>query len=646
MCGITGFWARPNLREEQLLTKLRAATDIIEHRGPDDDGHWVDPQSGMALGFRRLSIIDLSQAGHQPMQSFHGRYWMTFNGEVYNAFKFRDELIQLGFKFRGHSDTEIMLAMFEAWGVETSVKKLIGMFGIALWDTQERVLTLIRDRVGIKPMHYGFVNGCLAWGSELKSIEVIAEGNLKTDDDAVDEFMHYGYISAPRTIYKDVKKIFAGQMLRFHAPDEEPEAIAYWSMSDVVENGRLHRLNGSDQDAIDSLEAILRDSIDLRMLADVPLGAFLSGGIDSSTVVALMQSISSKPVKTFTIGFEEARYDESAAARAIAKHLGTEHHEMIVTSKEAQDVIPMLSNMYDEPFADSSQIPTYLVSKLARKHVTVSLSGDGGDEMFTGYNRYRFHREAWEKLKKLPKPLRSVMSAAILAQPTEVLNVTMAPIKKLAERSGAPGPIGQKMRKLATVMKSADAHELIQAMSVAGAAHNLLNRPAGNTARQLCIPKWMTEVEEMQYEDALYYMTEDILCKVDRASMAVSLEGRVPILDHRVIEYAWSLPESLKLRGTEGKWILKQVLYKHVPKELMDRPKTGFGIPVGLWIRNELRDWAESLLNESAVNKVGILDAKEVRKCLDQHQSGACNWEPSLWKALMLQAWGLNPRKG
>jgi len=641
MCGITGFWTSSQKTEDKLLTRLRKATDVIEHRGPDDEGHWVDPRFGTALGFRRLSIQDLSEAGHQPMSSHSGRYTMTFNGEVYNAPALREKLPPLGYEFRGHSDTEIMLAAFENWGIEESLKQFIGMFAIALWDSHERVLTLTRDRVGIKPLHYGVVGDSLVWGSELKSIESLADHRLEPDPSAIDEFFQIRFITAPRSIYKGIHKLIPGQILQFKAPDQEPIVTTYWSVHDVVENGRLNPFKGTEQEAIDGLEAILKDSIDLRMLSDVPLGAFLSGGIDSSTVVALMQSISSQPVKTFTIGFTEQSYDESDPARAIAKHLRTDHHELRVTPREALEVIPLLPKMYDEPFADASQIPTYLVSKLARTKVTVSLSGDGGDEVFAGYNRYRLERELWSKISRVPRPIRTSVSSVILGIPPQFLNRAMAPLKPLASKYGRLGPIGPKMHRLARLLRTKDSRELSVLSEFAGSGRFMLANKGPHSIQPKCIPSWLTVVEAMQYDDMHRYLPDDILCKVDRASMAVSLEARVPILDHRVIEYAWALPESLKMPTLEGKWVLRQVLYKYVPKEMMDRPKTGFGIPVGPWLKTELRDWAEALLSKEAIAKVGILDHAAVRKAFDEHLAGTHNNEYKLWSALMLQGWGL-----
>ena len=639
MCGITGFVdPRNSLPTPELEHLTQAMADAVAYRGPDDSGVWVDSEAGLGLGQRRLSIVDLSPAGHQPMVSACGRYVIVYNGEVYSHVPMRQELEAMGRQFRGHSDTEVILESCAAWGVEATVQRLIGMFAFALWDRQDRSLTLVRDRLGIKPLYWGRFGSLVMFGSELKSLRVHPGWAPKIDREAAATFLRHCYLPAPYSIYHGVQKLLPGTYAVFH-PGKEPELHTYWDARHVALTSLANRFNGSDRQAVDQLDALLRDAVGKRMMADVPLGAFLSGGIDSSVVVALMQAQSSQKIKTFSIGFREDGYDEAEHARAVAKHLGTDHTELYVDPQHAIDVIPSLPSMYDEPFADSSQIPTYLVSELARRHVTVSLSGDGGDELFTGYSRYAFAAGVWGKISLLPKPLRKLAAKMIEGVSPSAWDSLFS----LAPGKFRPARAGDKLHKLAGVLALPDGDSFYRAI-VSQIRDPETYAPGIAERRGLLWDPFVQKnfpnfLDRMQVLDALTYLPDDILTKVDRASMAVSLEARVPLLDHRVFAFAWSLPQHMKLRGSETKWALRQVLYRYVPRELIDRPKMGFGIPLDSWLRGLLRDWAEDLLSPEKLRSGGILAPAPVQALWAEHLSGDRNHQYPLWNILMLQAW-------
>jgi asparagine synthase (glutamine-hydrolysing) len=616
----------------------------IRHRGPDDSGDWVDAQNGVALGFRRLAILDLSPAGHQPMLSADGRYVIVFNGEVYNFNQLRTELASLGHAFRGHSDTEVMLAAICQWGIQDAVQRFNGMFAFALWDRRECRLTLVRDRLGIKPLYYGWAGSVFLFGSELKALKAYPAFQAEIDRGALALYLRHNYIPAPYTIYTGFCKLLPGTILTLAGNQlgELPDPVPYWSARQVAESGVAHLFEGSDQEAVVELDALLRESVRERMVADVPLGAFLSGGIDSSAIVALMQVQSSRPVQTFTIGFHESSYNEAEHAKEVARHLGTEHTELYVTPQEAQAVIPRLPALFDEPSADSSQIPTFLIAELARRHVTVSLSGDGGDELFGGYNRYSWARKIWKVTGRLPGTFRTFGSAALLRTPSTAWDILLS--NRFIPPRWRISEAGEKIRKIAEILP-ADSPEAIYldlvshwkepASIVRGAAEPSTRL----TSREswACVPDYTAW---MMYMDLVTYLPDDILVKVDRASMGVSLEARVPFLDdQRVVEFAWRLPLRMKIRNGQGKWILRQVLYQYVPCQMIERPKMGFGIPIDAWLRGPLRGWAESLLGERRLKDEGFFNPKPIRQKWQEHLTGKHNWQYHLWDILMFEAW-------
>ena len=613
----------------------------LHHRGPDDHGVWIDEQHQITLGHARLSILDLSPKGHQPMHSTSGRYVVTFNGEIYNFSTLRAELEVIGFSFSSHSDTEVLLAAIEAWGVYSALKRFVGMFAIALWDRKIKCLHLARDRMGEKPLYYGEHNGIFLFGSELKALKAHPVTNFEINRDALALMLRHNYIPTPHTIYQGVSKLTPGTLLTINCTNGQLifKHEAYWSAHQVATEGNANPFDASPDEVINGLDSLLLSTISEKMVSDVPLGAFLSGGFDSTMVAALMQAQSSQPVKTFTIGFHEQDYNEAVHAKAVAKHLGTDHTELYVTPEEAMAVIPRLPTIWDEPFSDSSQIPTLLVSELARKHVTVSLSGDGGDELFCGYNRYTQGYQIWRRLQLLPAPLRQLIGSLMQVFPGAPLECLFGFLPK---RFQLPH-LADRLPKLAEVVKEKSGesyyHRLIShwkepASLVLGAVEpqTLFNRPGQH-------PKLADFREKMMYLDSMTYLPDDILTKVDRASMAVSLEARVPLLDHRVVEFAWKVPMSLKYRGGKGKWLLREVLYRYVPRELMERPKMGFGVPIGDWLRGPLREWAEELLDEKRLQNEGFFDPAPIRKMWNEHVSGKRRWHYYLWDVLMFQAW-------
>ena len=611
----------------------------LRHRGPDDAAEFFDPTSGVGLAFRRLAILDLSEAGRQPMRSASGRYTMVFNGEVYNYEAIRRELAG---PWRGHSDTEVMLAAFERWGIESAVQRFVGMFAIAVWDRDQRRLTLLRDRLGIKPLYYGHVGGDFVFASELKAIQQYPGFAATVDPEALALYLRVNYVPSPYCIYRGMAKLPPGHILTLAEGASTPEVHAYWSARAVAQNGVEQRLQLSHDELVEELHAKLKEAVALRMIADVPLGAFLSGGIDSSTVVALMQAQSAQPIKTFTIGFHEDDYNEAAWAKRIAAHLGTEHTELYLGAKESLDVIPQLPTMFDEPFADSSQIPTYLVSKLARTRVTVSLSGDGGDELFGGYQRYFLTRSLWNSVRRVPRRLGETLSKCVEAIPPAGYDRAYRVVSSLVPKRKRLSAVGDKAHKLGRLLRSATPDELyLRALSLWTPAEVMPQTPEPHFFRDFIHDtQWLPTLEErMMLTDLMNYLPDDVLTKVDRASMAVSLEARVPLLDHRVVEFAWQLPLSLKIRARKGKWALRQVLYKYVPRELVDRPKMGFGVPVGYWLRGPLRAWAEELLSPASLSRHGFFEPQPIRRIWDEHLSGRHNWQYHLWDILMFQAW-------
>ncbi len=648
MCGIAGFvTARADIGEPELRAQVGRMAAALRHRGPDDEGVWIDPLAGIALGHRRLSVLDVSSQGHQPMASQCGRFVICYNGEIYNWQAIRSELehVDSTVQWRGHSDTEVMLAAVARWGVEQSLKRFVGMFVFALWDRQERVLYLARDRLGEKPLYYGWVGDVLLFGSELKALRAHPAWQGAIDRDALALYMRYSYVPAPYSIYKGIRKLAPGTIARIASPRTQDSLVLrqYWSARQAAEQGVAWPFAGSDAEAVEQLDGLLRSTIRRQMVADVPLGAFLSGGIDSTTVVALMQAQSTRPIQTFTIGFNEADYDEARHAKAVAAHLGTEHTELYLTAAQAMAVIPKLPTLYDEPFSDSSQIPTFLVSELARRTVTVSLSGDGGDELFAGYNRYFWGTSIWRKTGWLPRPLRRAIAGSIEAVSPEKWNTWLSRVRAaLPRHMDYPNP-GDKLHKLADIIDAATICEMYDGL----VSHwrNTRELVPGST-EPITVLRDKTQwanlenfASQMMYLDLVTYLPDDILVKLDRASMGVSLESRVPFLDHNVVEFAWRMPMTMKIRDGQGKWLLRQVAYKYVPRELFERPKTGFGIPIESWLRGPLRDWAEDLLDPVRIRNQGYLNPDPIMTKWKEHISGRRNWQYYLWDVLMFQAW-------
>ena len=659
MCGITGLW--PVQITSPLAPIVGSMAAALVSRGPDAAGGWVDDTAGMALGHCRLAVLDLSSAGTQPMHSACARLVIVFNGEIYNHLQLRSELEAAGLEplWRGHSDTETLLAGISAWGLEQTLQRCVGMFAIALWDRTSHTLTLARDRFGEKPLYYGWAGqgegAAFVFASELKALKSYPGFAAPVCREALAQYMRFMYVPAPRSIYQGVYKLEPGCLLTLQGP---PQAAVpaqplrpgqahgsvsvqrWWALSDAVEAGARNPLI-DEAEALRLVEEQLTESVSLQSLADVPLGAFLSGGVDSSAIVALMQKQATRPVKTFTIGFDQAGFDESPHALAVARHLGTEHHEMRVTAAMAQAVIPSLPAMYDEPFADSSQIPMHLVCKAARQQVTVALSGDAGDELFGGYNRYFWGPRLWRRLSRLPYPLRQALSGTVATLPAGGWDALASPL-------GVVRP-GEKLHKLARALRGVHDFDGLYrnlvsewqdpAAIVLGEHGQPVHEPASLLDDPLPVTGTEADALRMMYRDSMTYLPDDILCKVDRAAMAVSLETRVPFLDHRVVELAWRLPLHMKIRGNEGKWALRQVLYKYVPRDLIERPKAGFAIPVGEWLRGPLRDWAEALLDTERLEQEGYLHPEPIRRAWQEHLSGRFDWTPRLWAVLMFQSW-------
>lgn len=626
MCGFTGFIS---VESSNLKDRLISMINTLAHRGPNDQDFWL--QAGVGLAHRRLSILDLSSDGRQPMLSPSGRYVIVYNGEVYNFEEIRSLLS--GITWRGHSDTEVILAAIETWGLEAALEKFIGMFAFALWDKHTSTLHLVRDRLGIKPLYYGWSEKTFLFGSELKALAAWPNFKGKINHDALALFLRHNYVPAPYSIYDNIYKLPQGHFISITTENTIPQPKAYWSAQNVIETATA--FNGSWKEAMEQLESLLKNAIRLRMIADVPLGAFLSGGLDSSTVVALMQSMSSKPVRTFSIGFNENGYNEAEHAKEVARHLDTEHTEYYVTANEAMEVIPKLSTIYDEPFAASSQIPMYLVSQLAKQNVTVALSGDGGDELFAGYNRYMWANDIWNKTHRIPRYLRQKIAAVINFLPPHAWNRFF---KLFAFQYALPT---DKIYKLANILESKTENDVYRNLVchwndvqsvVLGVQKDALNN-------HLIADQISNFTERMMFLDLMTYLPDEVLVKVDRATMATGLETRVPLLDHRVVEFAWQLPLSFKLKDGQGKYLLRQILYRYVPKQLVERPKMGFSVPIDTWLRGSLRSWAEDLLNPQRLKAEGFFHESVITKKWIEHVSGKRNWHNQLWSILMFQAW-------
>ncbi len=640
MCGIAGLidWSAATSADE-LRSVATAMTETLRHRGPDAGNVWAEAEGGAALGHRRLAIIDLSPGAAQPMHSAEGRYVITFNGEIYNYRDIRRELETHGCAMRSDSDTEVLLEACALWGVEAAIERTIGMFAFALWDRRTRTLTLARDRLGIKPLYYSMTSRGLMFASQLKAFRPVPHWKPSIDEDAVVGYLRHAYIAQPRTIFREARKLPPGHVLTVREGiSREPKC--FWDLRAIAVAGQRRNDPTSDaSEAMERLDALLRDAVKLRMIADVPLGAFLSGGIDSSTVVAMMQAQSAQPVKTFSIGFHERDYDEAQCAKRVAAHLGTDHTEFYVEPRHALDTISQLPDWFDEPFADSSQIPTYLVSELTRKHVTVALSGDGGDEVFGGYNRYLWGSRIAGAMALLPPAMRRASATALRRLSPSSWNHLFG----FVPPSWRPSLPGEKLHKIASILEHREPDDIYRrlvsqwdAPVEIAAAGQEPHGPLWDRSLAREIPDF---VARMQFLDMASYLPDDILAKVDRATMAVGLEGRVPLIDHRVVAYSWRLPHDFKVRRGQGKWLLRRVLHRYVPRGLIERPKMGFAVPIDAWLRGPLRDWAESLLAPGRLEADGLVRAEPVRRAWQQHLDGTHNWQHPLWTVLMLQAW-------
>lgn len=622
MCGFTGFLIRPGESTQVLTQWGDAMNKTLWHRGPDDGGLWVDQAAGIVLASRRLAILDLSPAGHMPMTSHCGRYVIAYNGEIYNFLDIRRDLEKEGQYFVSHSDTEVLVEACALWGVERALNQLNGMFSFALWDKKERTLTLVRDRLGVKPLFYGWCQNTFLFGSELKALYSFPDFKGTLDRSSICLFLRLGYVPAPYSIYENIYKLPPGHLLTLSSPREHSPPRPYWCVRKIVETGLQNRFRGDIHEAADEMDWILRDSVRLRMLADVPVGAFLSGGIDSSLVVAMMQAQTTSTAKTFTIGFTEASHNEADYARQIAQHVGTEHTDICISPRDAQDIIPLLPGIYDEPFADPSQIPTFLVSRLARQAVTVSLSGDGGDELFGGYTEYLLGTERLKLLRRLPPVVRSLIRAGGKGIGVQANRR----FRKIEELLKVTTPEAMRHYHASQWMWPADlvpeANEHLTAFTDPSLYADALN-----------------DTERMMYVDLVTYLPEDILTKLDRASMAVSLEARVPLLDYRLVEFAWRLPLEFKIHQGQGKRILQLILSRYVPPRLFERPKMGFGLPLGQWLRGPLRPWAEELLDATELREQGVFNPVPVRQAWMEHLHGKQNRAIELWGILMFQAW-------
>ncbi|MEQ1888537.1 MAG: asparagine synthase (glutamine-hydrolyzing) [Alphaproteobacteria bacterium] len=639
MCGLAGFVDRRPSRPggvAALADQARRMAESLSHRGPDDAGVWTDALAGVAMGHQRLSIIDLSPQGAQPMASGNGRYILAYNGEVYNFTELRQELLRRGHVFRGHSDTEVIVEGFACWGISETVRRLLGMFAIAVWDQQSRSLTLIRDRLGVKPLYWSHQNGLFLFGSELKALHRFDGFRPHINPAAVGDMIAYSYVAAPYSIYHGVYKLMPGTMLHL-SQDGRLGFETYWDLGQVVRAGYARAGAGMDTaEAMDALAALLKDAVGRRMVSDVPLGAFLSGGVDSSLVAAMMQAQSARPVRTFTIGFSNDRLNEAPFARRVAGILGTDHTEHIFSDVDALQIVPQLADMYDEPFGDSSQLPTYLVSALTRRHVRVALSGDGGDELFAGYRRYVWFNRIDKVLARLPPRLHGPTARLLSRTPAgrwDRIN------SLLPQRYRISQP-GEKLHQLAAAIGTQDRAGFYQSLMQQGAAPNrFLNHPPAQRIGHAFPVSEASFVPHMQFDDMQGYLPGDILTKLDRASMAAGLEAREPFLDHRLVEFSWTLPLGMKMRGGEGKWILRRLLGRYLPPDLIDRPKAGFAVPLQEWLRGPLRDWGQALLDPKALEADGYFNGPAVLSAWDRLQKDGGESPQLLWNLLMFQAW-------
>jgi asparagine synthase (glutamine-hydrolysing) len=647
MCGIAGFMGGKWLGRADVRATLTRMNLSIRHRGPDRSDIWMDSESRVGFAHNRLAILDLSSAGDQPMHSHTGRYVIIYNGEIYNHEQVRDQLASAAYpcNWQGHSDTETLLAAIEAWGVRGALERSTGMFAFALWDRAQKSLTLARDRLGEKPLYYGRQGSCgtFLFGSELKALAQHPAFGFEVDRQSLTLLLRYNCIPAPFSIYRGIAKLLPGTFLTLSDSADDPVIERYWSAASIAEAGVANPLRLGEEEAVNHLESLLENAIGQQMMADVPLGAFLSGGVDSSTVVAVMQKLSPRPVKTFTIGFHEKGYNEAEHAKAVARHLGTDHTELYVSAEETRSVIPTLPQIYDEPFADSSQIPTHLVAALARQHVTVALSGDGGDEVFGGYNRYLYTEQLWGKIAAVPKPLRSAAARAMKSIPPAAWTQFGLKAGALLPKIARVRLLGDKIHKGAALLASDSAMDLFAGMVSQwrdpGSVVIGTTEPPSQATGDVPPLRGLDVVERMMALDLLGYLPDDILVKVDRAAMAVSLETRVPFLNRDVIEFAWRLPFDFRLRDRQTKWILRRVLDRHVPKGLIERPKMGFGIPIGAWLRGPLRDWAETLLDEQRLCSEGYFHPEPIRRMWEAHLRGRADEEHRLWIVLMFQQW-------
>lgn len=639
MCGITGFVSTKDLDFKSILTTMVVK---MNHRGPDSSGVWFNDKLRVGFGHARLSIVDLSKAGHQPMLSHSGRFCIVFNGEIYNHLDIRNELNKVvATNWRGTSDTETITEAIAHWGMEKTIQQCVGMFAFALLDIEEETLTLVRDRMGEKPLYYGWVNDHFVFGSELNAIKSFPLFNNAINRNALMLYMRHASIPEPYSIYENIFKLGAGCLLTLQLKNNSITHKQYWS-TEKLANENHNTFHGSAVDAVDKLEELLSNSIGIQMMADVPLGAFLSGGVDSSTIVALMQRQSESKINTFTIGFEEKEYNEAEHAKKIANHLGTNHHEVYISANEVLDIVPQISKIYAEPFSESSQIPTFLVSKIAKREVTVSLSGDAGDELFCGYNRYQLANSSWNKIEKIPSGVRSLIANSVQSLPYNLLKTLLLPVKGKTNSKGIEINAVDKLLKASELLKFKNRKQFY---SKGFMTHNLeaenwiLGSVDTKTAFETNKLQLGNYFEEMMAVDLLTYLPNNNLPKVDRAAMANSLETRVPLLDHRIVEFALSLPMEFKIREGVDKWVLRQVLYKHVPKSLIERPKMGFGVPLGMWLRGPLKEWCENLISQKRLDEEGFFNSNIVRTKWEEHLSGKRNWENQLWDVMVFQSW-------
>ncbi|HEX5436689.1 MAG TPA: asparagine synthase (glutamine-hydrolyzing) [Gemmatimonadaceae bacterium] len=641
---MAGIFSIATRSEDALTSAVQPMVACLAHRGPDDSGIWVDARFGIGLGFRRLAIVDLSAQGHQPMRSASGRFTIVFNGEVYNHCQLRTSLEQEGWRFRGHSDTEVMLAAFERWGVRDAVTRFVGMFALAVWDAETASLSLVRDRLGIKPLFVSARSGAITFGSELKALVAGPGFDRTVDTDALTDYLRYLYVPGPRTIYRHACKLRPGHMLTITDPAQQlPESVPYWSPVEAAQRGLADPFRGSDEEAVTELRQRLAEAVEMRLQADVPLGALLSGGIDSSVVVALAQAACARPIKTFSVAFEVREHNEAPHAARVASYLGTDHTEVLLTGEDALAVVPRLPEIFDEPYADTSQIPAFLICGVARKDVVVALSGDGGDEVYGGYNRYIYGEHLLKRMIRVPRPARQALAAGIGALSPSAWDRAygvLAPVLPSALRHRLPG---EKLHKMSRLMRSESVPNMYRTLVSAWSQPEdlVIANGAGDDPfeRQLGMNEVSRLLDRMMLTDQLIYMVDDQLAKVDRVSMAVSLEARVPLIDHRLVEFAWRLPAHMKIRDGQGKWLLRQLLYRLVPSELVDRPKMGLSVPLDQWLRGPLRPWAEDLLSADRLRKEGVLHAAPIRAAWSELIAGRSERALGLWAVLMFQAW-------